>query len=73
MLYPDRIMTHFVVAGKRAVMNNEIPDEVRGQIKDVCTTLILGNRRLTAKEAARFPMVPYNYIQHVYRWESIPI
>ena len=47
-------------------MNNEIPDDVRSQIKDVCTTLI-GNRRLTAKEAARFPTVPYNYIQHVYR------
>ena len=48
-------------------MNSEIPDDVRSQIKDVCTTLILGNRRLTAKEAARFPAVPYNYIQHVYR------
>ena len=48
-------------------MNSEIPDDVRSQIKDVCTTLILGNRRLTAKEAARFPPGPDNYIQHVYR------
>ncbi|KNB43688.1 hypothetical protein JH06_2461 [Blastocystis sp. subtype 4] len=48
-------------------MSTDVSTDEKDQIRNVCMTLILNNKRLTSKEASRFPNVPYNSIQQIYR------
>lgn len=52
-------------------MSVEVSDHQYDTIKQLCISLIMSNKTLGTKEASRFPEVPYNTVQHIYRFDSI--
>lgn len=49
-------------------MSLAVSDDEYNTIKQLCISLILSNKTLGTKEASRFPEIPYNTIQHIYRY-----
>lgn len=51
-------------------MSLEVSDQQYDTIRELCITLIMSNKTLGTKEASRFPNVPYNTVQHIYRFNN---
>lgn len=53
---------------QKCFMSLEVSDQQYDTIRELCITLIMSNKTLGTKEASRFPNVPYNTVQHIYRF-----